>query len=151
MTDPLPQTLDIQQILQRLPHRYPFLLVDRVVAWTAGEKIKAIKNVSMNEPHFQGHFPEFPIMPGVLILEAMAQVGGVLAFLSEPDTTDDKLVFFMGIDGAKFRRPVTPGDQLVIHMTVIKHRGKIWRFKGEAFVDGQLATEAELMATITDK
>lgn len=141
--------VDITQILSILPHRYPFLLVDRIVELEPGKSAKGIKNITMNEPQFQGHFPGHPIMPGVLIIEAMAQVGGILAFKSEPEQAG-KLVYFMGIDGARFRKPVVPGDVLELVLTVTKKRGAIWAFKGEAFVSGTLAAEAGLMATMME-
>ena len=141
--------IDINEILNILPHRYPFLLVDKVVELEAGKRAKGIKNVTINEPFFQGHFPGHPIMPGVLIVEAMAQVGGILAFKTA--NVANKAVYFMGINKAKFRRPVLPGDSLELVLEVIKQRGPIWVFKGEAFVDGNLVSEAELMATIVDK
>lgn len=140
--------IDIKEIFSILPHRYPFLLVDRVLEIETGKSIKAIKNVTINEPFFQGHFPGHPVMPGVLIVEAMAQVGGILAFKSTD--VEGKLVYFMGIDKAKFRRPVTPGDTLEFDVTVIKQRGAIWVFKAQAFVEGKKVAEAELMATIAD-
>ncbi|MBE9536562.1 MAG: 3-hydroxyacyl-ACP dehydratase FabZ [Proteobacteria bacterium] len=143
--------LDINEIMSYLPHRYPFLLVDRIVEFEKGKQITGIKNVTINEPFFQGHFPGHPIMPGVLIIEAMAQVGGILAFKSEPEESKDKLVYFMGIDSARFRSPVVPGDQVRLVLTVFKQRRAIWKFKGEAFVDDNLVAEAELMATIMDK
>lgn len=141
--------LDINEIMKNLPHRYPFLLVDRVKELEVNKRIVAIKNVTINEPFFQGHFPGHPIMPGVLIIEAMAQVGGVLAYRSQPDT-EGKVVYFMGIDKAKFRRPVVPGDTLEFVLEVIKQRRNIWVFKAEAFVDGERAAEAEIKATIAD-
>jgi len=143
-------TLNIDEIISFLPHRYPFLLVDRVLDFTPDESIKAIKNVTANEPHFMGHFPEFPVMPGVLIVEAMAQVGGILAFQSAPKD-QEFLVFFTGIDGVRFRKPVRPGDQLVFELTCLRRRGHMWRFKGEAFVDGSLVCEGTLMATLMPK
>ncbi len=143
--------LDINEIMSCLPHRYPFLLVDRVIDFQEGKEITAIKNVTINEPFFQGHFPGHPIMPGVLIVEAMAQVGGILAFKSNPENAEGKVVYFMGIDKARFRKPVVPGDQVRIVLTVLKQRRAIWKFKGEAFVDDNLVAEAELMATIMDK
>lgn len=143
--------LDINEIMSYLPHRYPFLLVDRIVAFEEGKQITGIKNVTINEPFFQGHFPGHPIMPGVLIIEAMAQVGGILAFKSEPSKTEDKVVYFMGIDKARFRKPVMPGDQVKLVITVVKQRRSIWSFKGEAFVDDNLVAGAELMATVIDK
>lgn len=140
--------IDINEILKILPHRYPFLLVDKVAEFEAGKRAKGIKNVTINEPFFQGHFPGHPIMPGVLIIEAMAQVGGVLAFKSS--NVANKAVYFMGIDKARFRKPVLPGDRLELVLEVTKSRGSIWAFKGEAFVDGNLVAEAELMATIVN-
>jgi 3-hydroxyacyl-[acyl-carrier-protein] dehydratase len=137
---------DIQAIL---PHRYPFLLVDRVEELEIGKRVVGIKNVTINEPFFQGHFPGRPIMPGVLIIEAMAQVGGILAFKSA-NQAGAKLVYFMGIEKAKFRKPVTPGDQLRFVVDVLRARHPYWKMRGEAFVDGTLVCEAELMAMITD-
>ncbi len=141
--------LDINEIMKTLPHRYPFLLVDRVKELELNKRIVAIKNVTINEPFFQGHFPGHPIMPGVLIIEAMAQVGGILAYKSQPDT-EGKVVYFMGIDKAKFRRPVVPGDTLEFVLEVIKQRRNIWVFKAQAFVDGERAAEAEIKATLAD-
>jgi len=147
--------LNVTQIQKILPHRFPFLLIDRVTAMTASESIIAYKNVSISEPVFQGHFPDHPIYPGVMIVEGMAQAGGVLAFksLSEEDQKDieNKVVYFMSIDQCKFRAPVTPGDKLEYRISVIKHRGNIWMLKGEAYVDDKLVTEAELKAMIVDK
>ena len=142
--------LDINEIMEVLPHRYPFLLVDKVEEMELGKKIVGIKNVTINEPFFQGHFPGHPIMPGVLIVEAMAQVGGILAFKSEPDKTDGSVVYFMGIDNARFRKPVLPGHQLRLELEVIKRRRAIWRFKGEAYVGEELVAEAEILATVMD-
>ncbi|HRH80436.1 MAG TPA: 3-hydroxyacyl-ACP dehydratase FabZ [Thiobacillaceae bacterium] len=143
------QQMDIHAIMRHLPHRYPFLLVDRVLELVPGERIVAIKNVSMNEPHFPGHFPNFPVMPGVLILEAMAQAAGLLAFKSGTQQVDDKsVIYFAGIDGARFKRPVVPGDQLRIEATVITVKRGIWKFSVRATVDGQLASEAELLCTL---
>jgi len=141
--------IDINEILEILPHRYPFLLVDRIAELEPGRLARGIKNVTINEPFFAGHFPGHPIMPGVLLLEAMAQVGGILAFKSAD--VSDKLVYFMGIDNARFRRPVVPGDTLELTLEVIKARGRIWKFKGRAFVGEDVAAEAELMATIMDR
>ena len=137
---------DIQAIL---PHRYPFLLVDRIEELEVGKRVVGIKNVTINEPFFQGHFPGRPIMPGVLIIEAMAQVGGILAFKSA-NQAGAKLVYFMGIEKAKFRKPVTPGDQLRFVVDVLRARHPYWKMRGEAFVDATLVCEAELMAMITD-
>ena len=139
----------IDEILQHLPHRYPFLLVDRILEWESGTRMVAVKNVTFNEPFFQGHFPDYPIMPGVLIVEALVQTGGILASKSEPEATRDRKVYFMGIDKARFRRPVTPGDQLRLEVEVTKHRGKVWQFDAVAVVDGERVADAQLMATIT--
>jgi 3-hydroxyacyl-[acyl-carrier-protein] dehydratase len=139
-------TMDIKEIVRHLPHRYPFLLVDRILAGEKGKSMVGLKNVSMNEPYFQGHFPSDPIMPGVLILEGMAQVGGILAYYSLPDMIGEKLIYFAGIDKVRFRRPVVPGDQLFFEMMVIKHKGKIWKMAGKAMVDKEVVAEAEFMA-----
>jgi 3-hydroxyacyl-[acyl-carrier-protein] dehydratase len=139
-------TLDIKEIIRLLPHRYPFLLVDRILTGEKGKSMVGFKNVSMNEPYFQGHFPSDPIMPGVLILEGMAQVGGILAYYSLPDMIGEKLIYFAGIDKVRFRRPVVPGDQLFFEMMVIKHKGKIWKMAGKAMVDKEVVAEAEFMA-----
>ena len=139
-------TLDIKEIVRLLPHRYPFLLVDRILAGEKGKSMVGLKNVSMNEPHFQGHFPSDPIMPGVLILEGMAQVGGILAYYSLPEMIGEKLIYFAGIDKVRFRHPVVPGDQLLFEMVVLKHKGKIWKMAGKAKVDNEVAAEAEFMA-----
>ena len=141
--------IDINEILTILPHRYPFLLVDRIVELEEGKRAKGIKNVTINEPFFQGHFPGHPVMPGVLIVEAMAQVGGILAFKSA--RVEDQVVYFMGIDNARFRKPVVPSDRLELVLEVLRSRGKVWSFKGEAFVDGALVAEAKLMATIMER
>lgn len=141
--------LDIQQILRLLPHRYPFLLVDRVLDYTAGEKITALKNVTMNEPFFQGHFPVEPIMPGVLIIEGLAQAGAVLAFLTEQERVGDSLVYFTGIDKARFRRKVVPGDQIIYEVAIIRRKGKVIKMECKALVEGAVAAEAELMATFS--
>ena len=139
-------TMDIKEIIRLLPHRYPFLLVDRVLEGEKGKSMVGLKNVSMNEPFFQGHFPSEPIMPGVLILEGMAQVGGLLAFYSIPEMVGEKLIYFAGIDKVRFRLPVVPGDQLIYEMEVIKHKGKIWKMAGTAKVEDKVAAEAEFMA-----
>ncbi len=138
---------DINDIQRYLPHRYPFLLVDRILEIEEGKRVVGLKNVTINEPFFQGHFPEQPIMPGVLILEAMAQVGGYLA-LSYLEKAGQRAAYFMGIDKARFRKPVVPGDNLRLEVEVIKHRGHVWVFKGEAYVEGTLVSEAELMAAM---
>lgn len=139
---------DIMEIQRYLPHRYPFLLVDRILELEEGKRIVGLKNVTINEPFFQGHFPGQPVMPGVLILEAMAQVGGCLA-LSYLKKEGELAVYFMGIDKAKFRKPVIPGDNLRLEVEVLKQRGNIWVFKGKAYVDDTLVSEAELMAMMT--
>lgn len=138
--------IDINEILNLLPHRYPFLLVDRVLEFEEAKRIVAIKNVTLNEPFFQGHFPGRPIMPGVLILEAMAQAGGVLAFKSFPEMKGS--VFFTGIDGARFRKPVIPGDQLKLVVDVVKHRREIWVFEAKAYVENDVVAEARIMAML---
>jgi len=144
-------TMDITDIMRHLPHRYPFLLVDRVTEMVPGEKVVAIKNVTMNEPHFPGHFPHHPVMPGVLIIEALAQAAGLLAFKSsDKEPGPHTVIYFAGIDNARFKRPVVPGDQLVMEATIIKHMRGIWKFSAKATVDGQLAAEAELMCTVRD-
>jgi 3-hydroxyacyl-[acyl-carrier-protein] dehydratase len=140
--------IEIDEILKLIPHRFPFLLVDRVIEFEPEKRIVGIKNVTFNEPFFPGHFPGKPIMPGVLIIEAMAQTGGILAFKSFPHLKGD--VRFIGIDRARFRRPVTPGDQLKLVLEVVKHRREVWVFQAEAFVDGKKAAEAQLMATLQD-
>jgi 3-hydroxyacyl-[acyl-carrier-protein] dehydratase len=141
--------MDIHEILKRLPHRYPILLVDRVVSMELNNRIQAIKNVTINEPFFEGHFPHRPVMPGVLILEAMAQAAALLSFASvgvEPG--DDTIVYFVGIDGARFKRPVEPGDQLVLEATMDRSKGGIYKYQARALVDGEVAAEAALMCTI---
>jgi 3-hydroxyacyl-[acyl-carrier-protein] dehydratase len=143
--------IDIQQIISLLPHRYPFLLVDRILEVEAQERIVGIKNVSVNEPFFQGHFPGRPIMPGVLIIEAMAQTAGVLAFYSLPEDERERVVFFLGIDKVRFRRAVVPGDQLRMELVVTKKRKTVWGFGAKAFVGENLACEAELLAMLGDK
>ena len=142
--------LDITRIMKMIPHRYPFLLIDRVTAVENGQSITALKNVTMNENFFMGHFPGAPVMPGVLIVEAMAQAAGVLVVHSLGMQGQGKLVYFMTIDNCKFRRPVTPGDQLVITSTVSKSRGNVWKFTGVAKVDGQVCAEAEFSAMIVE-
>lgn len=137
-------------ILKYLPHRYPFLLVDRIIDVIPGEKLTAIKNVSFNEPQFQGHFPDDPVMPGVLILEAMAQAGALFAAHTDPKSVEGRLVYFMTIDKVRFRKPVVPGDQLRMEMVLTKRRRDIWRFVGKAYVGEDLVSEAELMAMTRD-
>ena len=144
------QAMDIQRILSILPHRYPFLLVDRVVECVPGSHIKAYKNVSVNEPFFQGHFPGVPIMPGVLILEALAQTGGLLAAAGMGDLAD-KLFLFTGLDGVKFRRQVVPGDRLDLECSNLRMKLKLCKMEARAFVDGKLAAEARITAAIGDR
>ena len=141
--------IEIDEILNLLPHRYPFLLVDRVTEYEEEKRIVGIKNVTYNEPFFPGHFPHKPVMPGVLIIEAMAQAGGILAFKSFPQKKGQ--VFFIGIDNARFRKPVIPGDQLQLVVELVKHRREIWIFQGSAFVDGKLVAEARIMATLQEE
>jgi 3-hydroxyacyl-[acyl-carrier-protein] dehydratase len=141
--------MDIKEIHKFLPHRYPFLLVDRILEINPGEKATGIKNVTCNEEFFQGHFPGNPIMPGVLIIEALAQVAGLLAFRS--GASAGKSVYFMSIERAKFRKPVVPGDQLKLEVTILQQRGNVWKFSGNASVEEKLAAEAEFTAMVTDK
>ena len=146
---------NVVEIQEILPHRYPFLLVDRVTELRASEYIEAYKNVSISEPVFQGHFPDHPIYPGVMIIEGMAQAGGVLAFKSMDNASQEeianKVVYFMSIDKAKFRSPVTPGDQLVYKINVIKNKGAVWQLDAKAYVDDKVVAQAELKAMIVDK
>jgi len=138
--------MDIQEILEHLPHRYPFLLVDRVLECEPGKRLKALKNVSVNEPMFTGHFPERPIFPGVLIMEALAQATGILAFKTTNSKPDGRsLYYFAGIDNCRFKQPVVPGDQMILEVEVLKQKRGIWKFKAEALVDGKVVASAELM------
>ncbi|MDE1947645.1 MAG: 3-hydroxyacyl-ACP dehydratase FabZ [Burkholderiales bacterium] len=146
MTTPV---LDIHKILKKLPHRYPFLLVDRVIEFEKNVRIKALKNVTINEPFFGGHFPARPVMPGVLMLEALAQTAALLSFESSGvEPGEDTVVYFVGIDGARFKRPVEPGDQLVLEASLDRAKGGIYKYKTRATVDGETACEAELMCTM---
>lgn len=141
--------MDIHEILAHLPHRYPILLVDRVLDVVPGERIVALKNVSVNEPFFPGHYPHHPVMPGVLIVEALAQAAAILSFKTLGGKPDDKSVYyFVGIDGARFKRPVSPGDQLILEVSIQANKRGLWKFAGQAKVDGQIAAEAELMCTV---
>ena len=143
------KTLCINEIKQYLPHRYPLLLVDRVLDWEAGKTITAIKNVTVNEEFFNGHFPHKPVMPGVLMIEALAQTAALLSFLTMGQKPDDNsVVYFVGIDGARFKRPVEPGDQLVMTVEILRQARGIWKYKAQGTVDGQIALEAELMCTM---
>ncbi|HYP33309.1 MAG TPA: 3-hydroxyacyl-ACP dehydratase FabZ [Burkholderiaceae bacterium] len=141
--------MDIHQIIKKLPHRYPFLLVDRVVELEKDVRIKALKNVSINEPFFNGHFPNRPVMPGVLMLEALAQASALLSFASEGEVADgSRLYYFAGIDGARFKRVVEPGDQLILESKIERKKANIYKYSTRATVDGELAVEAELMCTV---
>jgi 3-hydroxyacyl-[acyl-carrier-protein] dehydratase len=143
------ESMDITQIMKYLPHRYPFLLVDRVLEIVPNERIVALKNITMNEPQFPGHFPHHPVMPGVLMIEALAQTAGILAFKSAgKEVNENSVIYFVGIDGARFKRPVVPGDQLRMEATILKMTRGIWKFATRATVEGQLACEAELMCTL---
>lgn len=145
----VPEKIDIVEILRLLPHRYPFVMVDRILSLEMGKEVVGLKNVTINEPFFQGHFPGRPVMPGVLILEGMAQVGGIMAYYSNPKAIGSKLLFFAGIDKARFRRPVTPGDQLIFTLKLLKEKRSIMVMGATATVDGQLVAEAELMASFS--
>lgn len=138
-------SLDIQEIMALLPHRYPFLLIDKVLDYTPGESLTAVKNVTMNEPVFTGHFPGMPIFPGVLILEALAQATGILGFKTVTERSENELYLFAAIDEARFKKPVVPGDTMILEVKFLKERRKMWKFYGEAKVDGQVVCCAELM------
>jgi len=143
----IPENFDIIEILKRLPHRYPFVMVDRILDIVPGQQVTGLKNVSINEPFFQGHFPARPVMPGVLILEGMAQVGGILAYCTKGDEFKDKLIYFAGIDKARFRKVVAPGDQIIFQLKQVKEKRNIIWMEAKAYVDDHLVTEAQLMAT----
>ena len=149
MSEREPRTIDLQGIMDLLPHRYPILLVDRILDFEPKQWIRGLKNISFNEQIFQGHFPSRPVFPGVYILEAMAQTGGCL-LLQDIEDRARKVIYFMGIDGAKFRKPVLPGDQLVMEVKVVQLKGRICKMRGEAFVDGQKVAEAEFMSMLMD-
>ncbi len=144
-------TINLQRVLQMIPHRYPFLMIDRVEEVLTGKSAVGIKNVTINEPFFQGHFPSEPVMPGVLIIEAMAQTAAVLVVHTLGAAFEGKLVYFMSVDSARFRKPVVPGDQLRIHVVKDRHRGMVWKFNAEAKVDGVLVAEATYAAMILDR
>jgi len=147
MSETRPATIDILGIMDLLPHRYPILLVDRILDYEKGQSIRGLKNISMGDPIFQGHFPKQPVFPGVLIIEAMAQTGGCLV-MQDLEDREKKVIYFMAIDAVKFRKPVVPGDQLVMEVKVIQNKGKICKMRGEAFVDGQRVAEAEFMSML---
>lgn len=144
------ETADIAKVMKLLPHRYPFLMVDRMYDMQGDTSAVGVKNVTINEPFFQGHFPQYPVMPGVLIIEGLAQTAGALCVHSLGENYKAELVYFMGIDKAKFRKPVLPGDQLHYHVRKIRNRGRVWRFSGEAKVNGEVAAEAEISAMLAD-
>lgn len=151
MAEETKEMIDINRIMEMIPHRYPILLVDRVLELVPGESAISLKNVTMNEPHFMGHFPGYPVMPGVLIIEAMAQTAALVVVEALGADAEGKVVYFMTIDNARFRRPVTPGDSVHIHVSKVQSRGAVWKFKGEAKVDGKVCAEATFSAMITDK
>jgi 3-hydroxyacyl-[acyl-carrier-protein] dehydratase len=147
--EPTLSSMDIHRVLEYLPHRYPFLMIDRVLSVEPGSKVVALKNVSINEPYFTGHFPYHPVMPGVLIIEALAQAAAILTFSTEGHKADEKMVYyFVGIDNARFKRPVTAGDQLRLEVTLVRHARGLWKFNGKAYVEDTLAAEADLLCTI---
>ena len=151
MSEDTNKQIDVTRIMQMIPHRYPILLVDRILEIEAGEGATALKNVTMNEPHFQGHFPGHPVMPGVLIIEAMAQTSAIVCVESLGADAEGKVVYFMTIDGARFRKPVVPGDSLIIEVKKVRSRANVWKFEGVAKVDDQVCAEATFSAMITDK
>jgi len=143
--------IDIQRVMQMIPHRYPMLMIDRVINVERDRSAVGVKNVTINEPYFQGHFPRFPVMPGVMIIEAMAQTSAVLVVATLGPEAEGKLVYFMSVDNARFRRPVIPGDCIHVHVTKQRHRGNVWKFEGRAEVEGTLAAEAVFAAMILDE
>ncbi len=151
MSETKPPVMDVQAIQNLIPHRYPFLLVDRVIEFEPLKRMVALKSVTMNEPFFTGHFPGHPVMPGVLILEALAQTAALLAMKSVPGDWSKKITYLMGIDGARFRKPVVPGDRLELHVEVLKAKGAVWKERGVAMVDGEVVAEAEFLAMLADR
>lgn len=150
--DEVPErSIDINRVMEMIPHRYPILMVDRILGIAPGESAIALKNITINEPHFQGHFPGFPVMPGVLIIESMAQTAAIVVVEALGEQAKGKVVFFMSIEEAKFRKPVVPGDCMHVHVKKVQARGPVWKFTGEAMVDGHLCAEATFSAMITDK
>lgn len=143
-------TIDVERVMEMIPHRYPFLMIDKVIDVVSGVKATGVKNVTINENYFAGHFPEQPVMPGVLIIEAMAQTAAVLVVHTLGPESEGKLVYFMSVDGARFRKPVRPGDQLHVEVTKQRNRGNVWKFEGRATVDGNLVAEATYAAMILD-
>lgn len=144
--------MDIHKIMEHLPHRYPFLMIDRVLSVEFGKELVALKNVTINEPFFPGHYPHHPVMPGVMIIEAMAQAAALLTFSSMDDKPgSDTVYYFVGIDGARFKRPVVPGDQLILKATILRVMRGLWKFSAVAEVDGEMAAEAQIMCTMRDK
>ncbi len=146
-----PSEVAIQEILELLPHRYPFLLVDRVLELEPFQYLKAVKNVSINEPFFQGHFPDYPVMPGVLILESLAQAGGILVAKSIPEQMQGKIFLFTGVEKARFRKPVLPGDSMFLHITYERHRSSLWRMSAQALVQDKVVAEGTFSATILNR
>jgi 3-hydroxyacyl-[acyl-carrier-protein] dehydratase len=144
----LPQSLNLEEIVRILPHRYPFLMVDRILSLELGKRIVGVKNITINEPFFQGHFPGRPIMPGVLIIEALAQVGGILALLSTPEHLGSPSIYLMGLDKVRFRKPVVPGDQLILEIETLRSGKKFWKMFGKALVNQVLVTEGEMLAAV---